>query len=39
MAVGLKDSAIRRVELRYHHQHDKKPKFTERALRSGEGIL
>ncbi len=29
-----KDGAIRRVEVRYHNQNDKEPKFTDRAVRS-----
>ena len=33
-AVRFKDGAIRRVEVRYHHQHDKEHKFTDRAVRS-----
>ena len=32
--VRSKDGAIRRVEVRYHNQSDKEPKFTDRAVRS-----
>ena len=31
--VRSKDSVIRRVEVRYNHQHDKEHKFTDRAVR------
>ena len=32
--VRSKDGAVRRVEVRYHNQNEKDPKFTDRAVRS-----